>query len=119
MSTGLNDFIESLYDWQTPATLVKKTDFLQKSLGRQALLRGGTAYREAYIAGKFANHVNSDLVKLLVPRTQPTPDFALRIGADELWFESTEADRPSRKRNLEYTEPNSPELIRSLRMTNG
>lgn len=106
---------ESLYVWQTPSTLITKTCDLREILGPRALLREGALFREAYIAGKFAAHLSASSVKLLRPRTQPTPDFAVRTTEDELWFESTEADRPSRKRNLEYTESNSLELTRFLR----
>ncbi len=46
--TFLSDVIDSLYDWQAPFALVEKTVILGDGLGRHALLREGTAYREAY-----------------------------------------------------------------------
>ena len=106
---------KSLFDWQTPSEFVTKADGLRASLGKQALFKKGIEYREAYIAGKFANHVSSDSVKLLRTRPVPTPDFAVRHCGIEFWFESTEADRPSRKRNLEYSFASSPESIRFLK----
>lgn len=114
MSSKVKALESSLYDWQTSAILVAKSDTLRVSLGNQALLREGAVFREAYIAGKFADHVNADFVRLLRPQERPTPDFALQIDEAELWFESTEADRPSRKRNLEYSQPEGVQSVRSL-----
>ena len=110
-----NDVNELLYNWQVPGTLVAQADKLRDSLGKQALFREGTSFREAYIAGKFGIHLGADFVRLLRPGSQPTPDFALQFEESELWFESTEADRPSRKRNLEYLESTTLEGTRLLR----
>ncbi len=44
-----------------------------------------------------------------------TPDFAVQLRERELWFEVTEADRPGRKRNLEYAPSTLREAVRTLR----
>ena len=115
MTTDVTVGNEPLFGWQSPLELIARASDMREALGTRALLRDGTSFREAYIAGKFAAHLNFDTVKLLRPRTQPTPDFAIRRGEREFWFESTEADRPSRKRNLEYQAidfSGSPRLLR-------
>ena len=115
MTSHISADDELLFAWQSPSALIARASNLREVLGRRALLRDGACFREAYIAGKFADHINFESVKLLRPRSQPTPDFAVRTGEREYWFESTEADRPSRTRNLEYQQCNFSETTRSLR----
>lgn len=71
-------------------------------LGRHAMRRAGAAFRESFIASRFAAHRKADAVRLLRPRKQATPDFAIMLNQVEAWYETTEADRPGRKRMDEY-----------------
>ena len=38
---------------------------------------------------------------MLPPREASTPDFAILLQGEERWYETTEADRPGRKRGAE------------------
>jgi hypothetical protein len=96
----------SLYDWHLPDEMLVIVDSLHNDLGRQALLRPGTEYREAFVAARFAKHRSSERVRLLRAGSRPTPDFSVLLDEAEHWFETTEADRPGRKRDLEYSEEN-------------
>jgi hypothetical protein len=104
----------SLYEWHTPDDMIIMADSLGDNLGRHALLRPGTEYREAFVAARFAKFRRGDLVRLLRPDTCPTPDFAIRLDGSELWFETTEADRQGRKRDLEYAEENYSQSIERI-----
>lgn len=88
-----------LFTWQAPEQLILNAELVRSQLGSMSMHRAGKDFREAYVAARFARHREARSVRLLPPRNSaPTPDFAVRIGVAELWFETTEADRPERKR---------------------
>ena len=71
-------------------------------LGWDSLKRRGKNFREAFVAGRFADVRGATQVRLLEPiGTHPTPDFAINVASSELWFETTEIDRPGRRRGAE------------------
>jgi hypothetical protein len=77
-------------------------DELRHALGSSAMRRVGRDFREAFIAARLAEHRGARSVRLLTARPdEPTPDFAIHSGENELWFESTEIDRPNRRRGTE------------------
>ena len=72
------------------------------ALGSDSLKRRGKDFREAFVASRFASVRGASRVRLLEPlNNQPTPDFAISLGISELWFETTEIDRPGRRRGDE------------------
>ena len=75
---------------------------LRGALGWESLKRIGRDYREAYVASRFAQIRGANAVRLLRPSdTSPTPDFAVIVESKEYWFETTEVDRPDRRRGAE------------------
>lgn len=103
----------SPFEWQLPERMASSVDALREDLGHQAMLRPGREYREAFIAARFALHRNAELVRLIVPKAEPTPDFAIQLAGQELWFETTEVDRPGRRRGEEYKDgvPQTTQLV--------
>lgn len=96
------------FEWQSPECLRDNAELVRSQLGAMSMRGPGKDFREAYVAARFATFRHADLVRLIPPREReriPTPDFAVRIGATELWFETTEADRPRRKRGNEDHSP--------------
>jgi len=90
------------FDWQSPEELEISAEGQRGVLGPLALKGPGKDFREAYVAAKFATARGADLVRLLEPNGhQPTPDFAISLFGSELWFETTEIDRPNRRRGDE------------------
>lgn len=104
----------SLYEWHPPVEMLTILDSLGGDLGRLALLRPGTEYREAFVAARFAKYRSSERVRLLRPSSIPTPDFAIVLDGFEYWFETTEADRPGRKRDLEYAKEDHSDAFESV-----
>lgn len=95
-----------LFRWQAPEALLARAELLRRKLGGLALRRPGKDFREAFVASRFARWRNASFVRLLEPhKLLPTPDFAIRLGASEFWFETTEADCPGRKRGDEVEAP--------------
>lgn len=92
---------DDLFAWQTPAEMRAIAELLSQQLGWGALKRAGTAFREAFVACRFAEHRSADAVRLLKAAQTPTPDFAIRLANEERWYETTEADRPGRTRGNE------------------
>jgi hypothetical protein len=92
----------AFFEWQTPTALEVMVAALGERLGRQALLQQGQLFREAFVANRFAAERAAECVRLLRPRTAPTPDFSIRLEGRECWYETTETDRPRRRRGLEY-----------------
>ena len=106
--------IDRFFEWHSPQALLAGAESLGAKLGHMAMRRPGTAYREAFVASRFAKHRGSELVRLLPPRKRPTPDFALKLAGEELWYETTEVDRPGRKRGLEYADESSGNLVEQI-----
>lgn len=101
----LTDEID-LFAWQSPEQMLLNAETVRSTLGILAIHRQGQDFREAYVASRFAQMRQADAVRLLQPLSdQPTPDFAVKISSCELWFETTEADRPGRKRGDEDHRP--------------
>ena len=93
---------QEFFEWQTPEKLRKLADIESDSLGALALKSPGREFREAFVASRFAQHRDAAFVRLLPTRQgKQTPDFAILVGGDELWFETTEIDRPNRRRGDE------------------
>lgn len=98
--------LNELYEWQTPVQMQARVDALFKLLGYDALQRRGKAYREAWVAARFAARTEREAVRLLRETgVRTTPDFAVRSSRGEQQFEITEADVPGRRRQAEYREP--------------
>ena len=90
------------FAWQTPEDLKLLCDYEGNALGRLALKGPGQEFREAFVASRFAVHRCATSVRLLQTRHgQQTPDFAMILNRNELWFETTEIDRPRRRRGDE------------------
>ena len=99
--------LSSFSSWQSPAEMKAAADLLGNALGRYALMQAGVLFREAFVASRFAAHRHAETVRLLPPRLEPTPDFAILVNGAERWYETTEADRPGRQRGQEYKRPDS------------
>jgi len=97
----------SPYEWQSPQKLLDDVEVKRSELGRLISKGPGRDFREAFVASRFAAFRNATAVKLLQPRHGlPTPDFAILPGpGEELWFETTEIDRPDRRRGDEPPMP--------------
>jgi hypothetical protein len=98
--------MQSLFDWQSPELLQARVDELGELLGNDTMQRRGRPFREGYVAARFASRSGHEAVRLL--REEPTgttPDFAVRTAALVSRYETTEADVPGRKRQLEYRTP--------------
>ncbi|MFC0590727.1 hypothetical protein ACFFF7_15055 [Novosphingobium aquiterrae] len=90
------------FEWQTPEDLKRLAELESEGLGALALKGPGQEFREAFAASRFALHCGATAVRLLETRQgQQTPDFALISMGKELWFETTEIDRPGRRRGDE------------------
>jgi len=109
-------FSEDCYfDWRSPTELGRLKDEHRASLGNRAMSGAGQTYRDAHVAARFSQHRNADFVRLLKTRSsQATPDFALLLAGSEQRFEITEADRPERRRTLEYRDETFPNEARLL-----
>lgn len=106
-----NNLSALLYEWQTPSLMQERVDQLSTLLGNDAMQRRGRAFREAYVAARFAARTNHRLVRLLQETNDgTTPDFAVRTGQIVKRYETTEADVPGRKRQLEYRVPRPPKV---------
>lgn len=102
-----------LFVWQNPEGLRAKAGLMRTRLRHLALRNAGRDFREAYVAARFAGHRQASHVRLLPPRqTIPTPDFAIKVGGAELLFETTESDRPGRKRGAE--EFDAGDILRAI-----
>lgn len=98
-----------LFEWQPPALMQARVDELAAVLGNDAMQRRGRPFREAFVAARFALRTEQDAVRLLSESNYgTTPDFAVRQGSATKQYETTEADVPGRKRQLEYREPLPP-----------
>ena len=90
------------FDWQSPESLRDLAESDSLLLGLDALKRRGKDFREAFAASRFALHRRATSVRLIKPRDgSQTPDFAMLLNKQELWFETTEIDRPGRRRGDE------------------
>ncbi len=102
------------YEWQHPERLAESAELMRTQLAGLSMRGPGKDFREAFVAAKFAKVREADAVKLLQTRHgTPTPDFAIRMGTNELWFETTEADRLGRKRGAEDQAPGVREFLES------
>ena len=94
--------LPNFFDWQSPATMIDAAEEHSRELESESLRRRGKEFREAFVAGRFAAIRRASSVRLLEPHgNKPTPDFAIRLADSELWFETTEIDRPGRRRGQE------------------
>lgn len=101
--------IASLYDWQTPEEMSERVDQLKIVLGNDAMQRRGRAFREAFIATRFARTAEQSAVRLLRETNEEvTPDFEVQKDGQVRRYETTEADIPGRRRQLEYRDPTPP-----------
>jgi hypothetical protein len=100
----------TFYDWQPPNDMLLRNKLHGIELGKRALERIGRDFRESFVAAHFAKHREADAVRLLRPHNTATPDFAIRLGDSEHWYEITEADRPGRRRGQENL-PTVPQLV--------
>ncbi|WP_221792212.1 hypothetical protein [Aquisediminimonas sediminicola] len=100
----------SFFEWQSPDEMCQRVERLKIMLGNDAFQRRGRAFREAFIAARIARANGQDAVRLL-PETndEVTPDFDVRKGDHLKRYETTEADIPGRRRQLEYRDPRSSE----------
>ena len=90
------------FEWREPHDLLALTKEHKIALGEEWKSRRGREFREAYIAARFAVERAADAVRLLAPEQGcSTPDFAIKTGSRELLYESTEIDRPGRRRGDE------------------
>ena len=95
-----------LHEWQSPSRMQLFLEAMASQLQGQVLTRQGRDYREAFVACRFAKMRGAIKVRLLAPNgLSPTPDFAVIIDENELWYETTETDRPGRKRGDEDHTP--------------
>ena len=98
--------IEQLFEWQPPELMQERVDVLAELLGNDAMQRRGKAFREAWVAARFAYRADQEEVRLLrEEQNGTTSDFAVRSGNVTRRYETTEADVPGRKRQLEYRSP--------------
>ena len=80
-----------------------RVNVLAEMLGNDAMQRRGKPFREAWVAARFALRTAQEEVRLLrEEQNGTTPDFAVRTGNIVTRYETTEADVPGRKRQLEY-----------------
>lgn len=101
-----DQLIELLFEWQPPYCMQERVDALAEMLGNDAMQRKGKPFREAWVAARFARRTDQEEVRLLrEEQTGTTPDFAVRSGNVARRYETTEADVPGRKRQLEYRVP--------------
>lgn len=106
MSKDADRIMDALYEWQSPDQMANRVEHLKDMLGDDAMQRRGKPFREAFIAARFARTSKQDAVRLL-PETNSdaTPDFEVRKDQQIKRYETTEADVPGRKRQLEYRNP--------------
>lgn len=91
------------FSWMAPSEMLRLTEVNAIQLGDRAMWKEGQAFRDAFVASRFAILRAAEKVRLLSPRYgQATPDFAILVDNAEQWFEVTEADRAGRKRQNEY-----------------
>ena len=104
--TAAEALISSLYEWQRPTEMSARVEELGMLLGNDKMQRRGRAFREAFIAARFALTTEQDAVRILRETNDGvTPDFEVRKEDRLSRYETTEADVPGRKRQLEYREP--------------
>ena len=104
-----DELMELLFDWQSPALMQARVEELSRLLGNDAMQRKGRPFREAYVAARFAARTDQEKVRLLrEEQNRTTPDFAVGSGNFVRRYETTEADVPGRKRQLEYRDPLPP-----------
>lgn len=101
-----DQIIASLYEWQSPDEMGAAVDRLAGLLGDDVMQRRGRAFREGFLAARFARTAKQDAVRLLQEANdEVTPDFEVRTGDIAKKYETTEADVPGWKRQLEYRNP--------------
>lgn len=98
------EWLERLSEWTDVLVFQGLVSECKKDLGRYgAMINHGTGFwRDAWIAGKFAELLAVDSVRLLYPET--SPDFAVMIAGTERRFEATEAMAQGRRRGDEFRE---------------
>ena len=104
VSFDRNAWLTTLSEWQSPLQMnenVEACNAQAEEFGPM-INHGLGFWRDAYIAEKFAAHMNAEQVRLLHPR--PSPDFAIKVGEQVFEFEATEAMDPNRRRGDEYRE---------------
>ena len=101
--------ITSFYEWQSPDEMSARVSALGELLGNDTMQRRGRAFREAFIAARFSRTAGQDRVRLLWETNDGvTPDFEVGRGDHCNRYETTEADVPGRRRQLEYRDPMPP-----------
>jgi hypothetical protein len=105
----IESLIDALFEWQPPTLMQDRVEKLGQALGNDAMQRRGRAFREAFVAARFALRTEQEEVSLLREvNDETTPDFAVRSNGLIARYETTEADIPGRKRQLEYRDPRPP-----------
>jgi hypothetical protein len=96
----LENWKDELSDWMHPSAFRERINHNCHSIPRRVFFRqaGLTFLRDAWIAGRVADALPSDFVRLA-----PTerPDFEIKIGGQVQQFEATEADMEERRRGDE------------------
>ncbi len=93
-------WMRRLSSWQAPQCMIDKAEEVRELLGSEALVQPRAGFfREAFVAGRFADVRHADHVRLVHP--DPRPDFELRFGSRVEAFELVEADTAGRRRDLE------------------
>lgn len=95
-----------LTDWTSPGAFRNRVDEIVRPLPRRIFFgQAGLAFlRDAWIAGRFADALSSNMVRLFPGER---PDFEIQAAGRIQQFEVTEADMDGRRRG---DEPDSDEL---------
>jgi hypothetical protein len=83
--------------WSNSSRFRRIVEHMRKRHGTHNLDQAGSPFREAFIAGRCAQLVGADAVRL----GKDPPDFELQLGAHVRPFEVVEASAPGRRRGAE------------------
>jgi hypothetical protein len=92
--------------WWVPSDLLHRVDEESLPFDGDAFFNAPNLkpLREAHAAARFTRAAGGDCcTRVRLDRGQ-FPDFHVRLGASEFYFELVEADRPERQRGREYAE---------------
>lgn len=77
-------------------------DELNSVIGDNPFTNSARAFRESFVASRFAEYIGASHIKLLKEADAPMPDFAIKLHDEILNYEITELDDPKRQRGREY-----------------
>ena len=98
-------WMRRLSSWQTPESMIAKTEELGELLGPEVLVQPRAGFfREAFCAGKFARERAADKVRLIYPDERP--DFELSLSGRPIQLDAAGTTSTARGRHPAKTSSN-------------